>query len=66
MSRKKKKHLVYANGNFTDNSRIRIDILVITVAHNPLRASTVPVYTNQCKQLINRKTSNFKQFEGEF
>ena len=24
-------------------------ILVITVAHNPLRATRVPVYTNQCK-----------------
>ena len=24
-------------------------ILVITVAHNPLRASRVPLYTNQCK-----------------
>ena len=24
-------------------------IIVITVAHNPLRPSRVPVYTNQCK-----------------
>ena len=37
-------------------------ILVIAVAHNPLRASRVPVYTN----LIDYKTSHFKQFEGKF
>ena len=42
-------------------------ILVITVAHNPLRASRVPVYTNQCKHswsivklhILNNLKGNF-------
>ena len=37
-------------------------ILVITVAHNPLRATGVPVYT----KLIDRKTSHLKQYERKF
>ena len=31
------------------HSSADVSILVITVAHNPLCASRVPVYTNQCK-----------------
>ena len=37
-------------------------ILVITVAHNPLRAAGVPVYT----KLIDRKTSHLNNMRGNF
>ena len=47
---------------YTVNTTMEFPILVSTVANNPLRASRVPVYTN----LIDHKSSHFKQFEDTF